>query len=116
MFSDAGGQLKAAEILPRYRYHKEGAAIVRELLRQGSISQSTFDELVDPEIGERLLETNIFAVHLNAQEITFQSTVMKRLCEQNSALWTKPPVLGWSQEKLSGLFCVGRREATLDGA
>jgi hypothetical protein len=87
MFSKAESQLESAEILRTGRYHKEGAAIVGELLKKGSISRRTFYDLVSPDTRNKLLETNIFAYHFNSQEITFQSTVMKRYCEENSALW-----------------------------
>jgi hypothetical protein len=87
MFSDAEGDLESAEILPKHRYHKEGAAIVRELLKKGSISRSTLHDLVGVDTGNKFLETNIFAFHFNSREITFQSTVMKRYCEENSANW-----------------------------
>ena len=87
MFSNAEGQLKSAEILPGHRYHKDGAKIVHELLKKGFISRSTYYRLVGVETGDKLLETNIFAFHFNSREITFQSTVMKRFCEENSALW-----------------------------
>jgi hypothetical protein len=89
MFSNAEEQLKSAEILPGRRYHKDGAVILRELLKKGSISYSTFYDLVDAYTGDKLLETNIFAFHFNSREITFQSTVMKRFCEENSALWER---------------------------
>src|SRR3954447_5678451 len=83
IFSDAETQLKSAEILPKHRYHKDGAKIVRELLTKGSISPSTLYGLVDVDTGDKLLETNIFAYHFNSRDFTFQSTVMKRYCEEN---------------------------------
>src|SRR3954468_10945307 len=83
MFSDAESQLDSAEILPTGRYHKEGAVVLRELLKKGSISRRTFYDLVSRDTRNRLLEANIFPFHFN-QEITFQSTVMKRFCEENS--------------------------------
>ena len=86
-FFDAEAELQSAEILPKYRYHKEGAAIVRELLKKGSISRSTLNDLVDVDTGKKLLETNVFTFSFNSQEVTFQSTVMKRYCEENSDLW-----------------------------
>ena len=87
MFTNVVEQLESAEILPKNRYHKEGAAILRELLAKGSISRSTLYDLVGVDTGDKLLETNIFAYHFNSGEITFQSTVMKRYCEENSAFW-----------------------------
>jgi hypothetical protein len=87
MFSELKSQLKDAEIHPKYRHHRGGAKIVYELLKNGSISEDTYYSLVGADTGDELLETNVFAFHFNSREITFQSTVMKRLCEENSALW-----------------------------
>ena len=89
MFSNIKSQLQSAEIAPEHRYHKDGAKIVRELLKEGSISEDTYYSLVGVGIGNKLLETNVFAFHFNSREITFQSTVMKRFCEENSARWNQ---------------------------
>jgi hypothetical protein len=86
IFSSVEEQLESAEILPELRYHKEGALIIRELLKE-SISRDTLYKLVGVSTARKLLETNIFAYHFNSREITFQSTAMKRFCEENSALW-----------------------------
>ena len=87
MFFNAEGELQSAGILPKHRYHKEGSVILRELLKKGSISENAYYNLVGPDTGDKLLETNIFAIHYNSREITFQSTVIKRFCEENSAMW-----------------------------
>ena len=87
MFSNIKSQLLSAEIAPEHRYHKDGAKIIRELLKKGSISEDAYYSLVGRDTGIKLLEANIFAFHYNSQEITFQSTVMKRYCEENLALW-----------------------------
>ena len=87
MFSTIRSQLKSAEILPERRYHKDGAKIIRELLKKGSIAEDTYYGLVGADTGDRLLETNVFAFRFNSQKVTFQSTVTKRYCEENSALW-----------------------------
>ena len=87
MFSQAEEQLESAEILPELGYHKEGALIIRELLKKESISRDTLYKLVGVSTARKLLETNIFAFHFNSREITFQSTVMKRYCEEKSADW-----------------------------
>jgi hypothetical protein len=71
MFSQAEEQLESAEILPQRRYHKEGAAILRELLKKGSILRSTLYDLVGVDTGNKLLETNIFAFHFISREVTF---------------------------------------------
>ena len=87
MFSNARRQLESAEILPGRLQHKTGAVILRELLKKGSISYSTYYKLAGADTGDKLLETNIFAFHFSSREITFQSAVMKRFCEENSTLW-----------------------------
>jgi hypothetical protein len=87
MFSKAKNQLMSAKVLPDRRYHKDGAKIIRELLKKGSISENAYYTLVGADTGDKLLETDIFAFHFNSREITFQSTVMKRYCEENSDLW-----------------------------
>jgi hypothetical protein len=86
MFSYAEEQLESAEILPGLRYHKEGALIIRELLKE-PISRDTLYELVGASTARKFLETNVFAYHFNPREITFQSTVMKRYCEEKLARW-----------------------------
>jgi len=45
--------------------------IINELLKKGSISSEGCYKLVDPYIEDKLLEAD----------------VLKRLCEQNTALW-----------------------------
>jgi hypothetical protein len=87
MYSDAKHQLNSAQVLSGLRYHEKGAKIIRELLKKGSISEDAYYSLVGRVTGGKLLETNVFAFHYNSQEITFQSTVMKRYCEETSADW-----------------------------
>jgi hypothetical protein len=87
MFDTAESQLKSAKIFPKYCYHKEGAAIIRELLKKGSISQRTFYDQVGVDTGNKFLETNVFAFHFDSGEITFQSTLMKRYCEKHLTDW-----------------------------
>jgi len=94
MFSGDKKDLASAEILPGHRYHKEGALIMGQLLQKESISEDTFYDLVGPIIARKLLETNIFSHHFSSQEITFQSTVMRRYCEAKRAYWSGGP-LNW---------------------
>jgi hypothetical protein len=87
MYSDAQTQLNSAQVLSGLCYHEEGAKIIRELLKKGSISEDAYYSLVDRVTGGKLLETNVFVFHYDSQEITFQSTVMKRYCAERSADW-----------------------------
>ena len=87
MFDGAESQLQSAKIFRGYSYHKEGAAIIRELLKKGSIPLRTFYDQVGVDTGNKFLETNVFAFHFKSREITFQSTLMKRYCEENSTDW-----------------------------
>jgi hypothetical protein len=85
MFVDTEGQLNSAKIIHERRYCKDGAVIIRKLLKKGSISRDAYYTLVDPYTADKLLETNVFAKQVDSREITFQSTVMKRYCEEHSA-------------------------------
>ena len=89
MFSNAKAQLEAAQILPGQEYYKHGAVIIRELLREESISDCTYYSLAGVNVGKKLLEKNVFAFHVNSREISFQSTVMKRYCEEHMAVWKR---------------------------
>jgi hypothetical protein len=66
MFSNIISQLISAEILPEHHYHKDGATIIRELLKKGSISEDTYYGLVGAGTGDKLLETNVFAFRFNS--------------------------------------------------
>ena len=87
MLSDAKTQLEIANVLPHDSYHKEGATIIRELLEKGSISSDRYFDLLGPEVGNMLLETNVFAQHFSLETITFQSTLIAQACKQNLAYW-----------------------------
>jgi len=69
MLLDPQFQLSAHKILPRYRYHKEGAVIIRELLKKGSIPSMTFCRLVDVDTWDRLLDTNVFTFHKQSGDL-----------------------------------------------
>jgi len=88
MFLDAESALESTGINPGRPYHKDGAVIIRELLKKGSISKHTYYDLVNADTADKLLEGNVFAMQVNSKEVNFQSTVIKRYCEENSALWS----------------------------
>jgi hypothetical protein len=87
MFASAKSELDSAKVLSGSDYHKAGAKVIRELLEKGSISEDAYNRLVGRDTGAKLLETNIFAFHYKTREITFQSTVMRKCCEENRAEW-----------------------------
>ena len=63
--------------------------IIGELLKKGSITSESYFDLVGYDIGNKLLETNVFALHFESGQVTFQSTLMARFCEQKLAYWKK---------------------------
>ena len=77
---------EAAGILPDSPHHKQGAAVISKLLEEGSgsLSQNDYFALTGREVGEKLLEANVFAFHFRSKRVTFQST-LKRVCEERSA-------------------------------
>ena len=87
MLRDSKTQLEIANVLPKQRYHKEGATIIHELLEKGSISSDRYFDLIGREVGNMLLETNVFAQHFSLETITFQSTLIAQACKQNLASW-----------------------------
>ena len=87
MLSKAKKQLEYAEINPHARYHKEGATVVRELLKKGSISEEAYIDLVGIETGRKLLGKNGFALCFDTGLVSFQSTLIRRYCEQKSSNW-----------------------------
>ena len=71
------------------RYHKDESVIMRKPLKKRCISEDAYRGLIDVYTGKKLLETNVFAFRVNSEEISFQSTLMKRFCEENPALWKR---------------------------
>ena len=76
MFRDAKSQLTLAELLSHDRYHKDGATIIRELLKKESISDEAYFDLIGREVGNKLLEANVFALHVDSHRVTFCQTYM----------------------------------------
>lgn len=87
LFNDARNELLSAGIYRGRCGQKAGAAIIRKLLKEGPISLNDYLDLVDADTGDRLLESNVFAFHINSGKVTFQSTMMRRYCEANRADW-----------------------------
>ena len=87
MFSGVKSELEASGMLSERLYHRPRAVIINELLKKGSISSKAYYKLVDPYTGDKMLETNLFAYHIRSEKISFQSTVVKRYCEENAAEW-----------------------------
>jgi hypothetical protein len=91
MFSSVCGHLGIAEVLPGYRHHRKGAAVISRLLEKGSISQEEYFTLTGPHLGRKLLAENVFSFNYANARVSFQSTMVKRFCEHNRSFW-KP---GW---------------------
>ena len=86
MIDNALAELDVAGILPGSRYHEQGAAVISALIKKGSMSKSDYTTLAGRKIGDELLEANVFAFHFRSRQVTFQSTLMKRTCEEK---WKK---------------------------
>ncbi|KAI9773083.1 MAG: hypothetical protein M1840_008204 [Geoglossum simile] len=88
LLTEAKGQPKSAGMLPGGECYERGRLIIAKLLKENAISDDTYRAAVgDNEIGEKILRKNIFSHHFNADNITFQSTLMKRYCELHTTLW-----------------------------
>jgi hypothetical protein len=87
MFASVRGHLRIAEILPKYRHHKEGAAVISKLLEKGSISEEEYTSLTGPHLGRKLLAENVFSFNYGTSQVSFQSTLAKRFCETNKSFW-----------------------------
>src|SRR4051794_26504247 len=85
MLAGAFAQLDAAGILPGSQYHEQGAAVIAKLLEKGALSQNEYIALTRRKVGDKLLEANVFAFHFTSQLVTFQSTLVRRVCEETSA-------------------------------
>jgi len=44
-------------------------------------------QLLKEYLEDNLMGTNVFTFHVNSREISFQSTVMQRFCEENATDW-----------------------------
>jgi hypothetical protein len=89
MLDLASALLGGSEMLPGSRYHREGAAVVSRLLENGSLSGNECFKLTGREIGQKLLESNVFALHFISGQVTFQSMLMKRACEEHHGAWKR---------------------------
>ncbi|KAI9773191.1 MAG: hypothetical protein M1840_008312 [Geoglossum simile] len=87
LLNEAKGQLKAAKMLPRGEFYKQEKAIISKLLKENAISNDTYWAIARDKIEEKMLQGNVFSHHFDADNITFQSTLMKRYCELHSTLW-----------------------------
>ncbi|KAI9781738.1 MAG: hypothetical protein M1839_005731 [Geoglossum umbratile] len=88
LFNDTSSQLQSARMLPGDEFYKQGKAIINKLLKENAIPNYTYWAMVgDNAIGDRMLQTNIFSHHFDANNVTFQSTLMKRYCELHRTLW-----------------------------
>ncbi|KAI9782085.1 MAG: hypothetical protein M1839_005431 [Geoglossum umbratile] len=87
LFNETDDRLRVTGMLPGGEFHKQGKAIISKLLKENVISNYTYWTTVgDDKIGEEMLQKNVFSYHFSAGNVTFQSTLMKRYCEQYRTL------------------------------
>ncbi|KAI9770400.1 MAG: hypothetical protein M1840_003286 [Geoglossum simile] len=77
LLNEAKGQLKAAKMLPEGEFCKQEKAIIGKLLKENAISDDTYWAIAGEEIGKKILQGNVFSHHFDADNITFQSALMK---------------------------------------
>jgi hypothetical protein len=87
MFSFAKKNLMYANIFPGSKCHKEGALVASALLEKEFLLDDEYFALTGHDIGQKLLEENVFAFHFDSNMVTFQSTLMKRFCEEKTSSW-----------------------------
>ncbi|KAI9770608.1 MAG: hypothetical protein M1840_003200 [Geoglossum simile] len=87
LLNEAKHQLRIAGMLPRGECYKQGKVVIGNLLKEGTISDDTYWAVVgDNKIGEKMLQKKVFSHHFYADNITFQSTLMKQYCELHSTI------------------------------
>jgi hypothetical protein len=83
----ASSELKAAGMLPRDEFYKQRKVIISKLLKENAIPYHAYRAVVgDNEIGKKMLQRNVFSHHFYANNITFQSTLVKQYCELHRIL------------------------------
>jgi len=88
LLSEVDGQFRVAGMQPRGKFYKQGKTIISKLLKENAISDYTYWAAAeDDEIGEKMLQGNVFSHHFYANNVTFQSTLVKRYCEVHRTLW-----------------------------
>jgi hypothetical protein len=87
LHSAARSQLRIAGFCEGSPHHRQGAAIITKLLKEESINENEFIKLAGREVGDKLLEGNVFAFDFDKNQVTFQSTLMKRCCHDNESWW-----------------------------
>jgi hypothetical protein len=85
IFSYAQAQLESAEILPEYSYHKDGAEVAPEPLKE-SISKNTFYDLVGIDAGSGN-EYIRFSLQFSRGHFSVNSN--ETVLRGNSALWER---------------------------
>lgn len=88
LFRDAFAEVLRAQILPTAGHHELGSQIINALLDgQRLTEEDYYYGRFGFGVGHDLLESNVFAVHLDSGLITFQSRLMENYCEQERKEW-----------------------------
>lgn len=87
-FREAEEELEISGILGADQpYHKEGKRVIHELLLKGSIPEGDYFGIAGKDIGMTMLDGNVFVLDPDCRLLSFQSTVMREYCKQESARW-----------------------------
>lgn len=87
LFRDARAQVAGAQIMPGARYHDEGSQVIKALLKRQRSTEEDYYQRFGFDIGYSLLDTNVFALHVESGIVTLQSRLIERYCESQQDLW-----------------------------
>lgn len=87
LLRDARADVLRAQLMPSSCYHEPGAQIINALLNGQRLTEEDYYQRLGYDIGRDLLQKNVFALHVDSGEITFQSRLTEKYCEYSRKLW-----------------------------
>lgn len=87
LLRDAREDVLRAQLMPSSCYHESGAQIINALLKGQRLTEEDYYQRLGFDIGRDLLQKNVFALHVDSGEITFQSRLTEKYCEYSRKLW-----------------------------
>lgn len=73
--------------MPNDSYYELGSQLIIALLNGQRLTERDFYQRLGRVIGRDLLQKNVFALHARSGEITFQSRLIEKYCENERKLW-----------------------------